>query len=263
MRPESATAAESGSSTRALTRGSDRTLYRGVKHVVDVVFASTLLALTFPLLLLLMALVKLTSEGPAIYAQVRLGLNGRSFRIYKFRTMFQDCERHTGPKWATTDDPRVTPLGRFLRKSHLDELPQLWNVIRGDMSIVGPRPERPEFVVQLEKVIPAYRDRLLVRPGITGLAQIQLPPDEHIEGVREKVAYDLHYVQTISLGLDLRIVVGTALKIVGLSFPTIRKVLWLSTPASALTSTAPAASSVTVPVESDAIVPTLLTSSVS
>lgn len=258
MRSETTAVAPDGDRALPGSRAAGHTLYRGVKHVVDVVFASTLLALTSWLLLLLMALVKLTSEGPAIYAQVRLGLNGRPFRIYKLRTMFLDCEKLTGPKWATSDDPRVTPLGRFLRKSHLDELPQLINVIRGQMSLVGPRPERPEFVVQLEKVIPGYRDRLLVRPGITGLAQIQLPPDEHIEGVREKVAFDLHYVDRMSFWLDTRIIIGTGLKILGMSFPAIRNVLRLSTPSP---SQMAAVRQTPVRVEAENVVPSLMTSS--
>ena len=106
---------------------------------------------------------------------MRLGKNGRPFRLHKIRTMRHDCEKATGPRWAVPGDPRITPLGRFLRQTHLDELPQLWNVLRGEMSLVGPRPERPEFVPDLEQAIPHYRDRLLVRPGVTGLAQVQLP----------------------------------------------------------------------------------------
>ena len=135
-----------------------------------------------------------------------------------------DCERATGPQWAKARDPRATPLGRVLRATHLDELPQLWNVVRGEMSLVGPRPERPEFVRELERVIPNYRERLRVRPGITGLAQVQLPPDEDLAGVTRKVAYDVYYVERISPWLDLRILMGTALKLSGASFHSIR---WL------------------------------------
>src|SRR5439155_12868491 len=120
--------------------------------------------------LLSMLLVKLTSRGPALYTQTRLGRNGRPFTIYKLRTMQHRCESLTGARWSTPGDPRITPVGRFLRKTHLDELPQLWNVLRGDMALVGPRPERPEFVPQLEQAVPHYRDRLLVRPGVSGLA---------------------------------------------------------------------------------------------
>ena len=156
-------------------------------------------SLAAPLILLAMALVKLTSRGPAIYRQVRAGLGGRPFTIYKIRTMAHDCEARTGPVWATADDPRVTPLGRFLRRSHLDELPQLWNVLRGEMSLVGPRPERPEFVAQLQRAIPDYRRRLQVPPGVTGLAQVQLPPDTDLAGVRRKLVYDLYYIRRMEL----------------------------------------------------------------
>jgi len=150
--------------------------------------------------------------------------------ILKLRTMYHDCELETGPQWAKARDPRATPLGRFLRASHLDELPQLWNVVRGEMSLVGPRPERPEFVRDLERVIPNYRGRLRVRPGITGLAQVQLPPDADTDGVARKVAYDVYYVERISLWLDLRILIGTALKMAGNSYGFIRLLVALPRP---------------------------------
>jgi lipopolysaccharide/colanic/teichoic acid biosynthesis glycosyltransferase len=156
-------------------------------------------------------LVKLTSRGPVIYSQTRLGHGGRPFRIYKFRTMWHECERHSGPRWSRRGDPRVTPLGRFLRLSHLDELPQLWNVVKGDMSLVGPRPERPEFIPTLELSIPRYRERLQVLPGVTGLAQVQLPPDTDMASVRRKLAYDLYYVERRTLWLDVRLIASTAL----------------------------------------------------
>lgn len=197
------------------------------KYIIDLASASLLLAVAWPMIVLLMALVRLTSRGPALYSQVRLGLDGRPFTIYKLRTMFHDCERLTGPRWCATGDSRVTRLGRFLRVSHLDELPQLWNVLRGEMSLVGPRPERPEFVRQLERVIPNYRERLRVLPGITGLAQIQLPPDEDVSGVSDKVAYDVYYVHRSNAWLDLRIVAGTGMKVLGVPFQTIRTMLQL------------------------------------
>jgi lipopolysaccharide/colanic/teichoic acid biosynthesis glycosyltransferase len=159
-------------------------------------------------------LVKLTSRGPAIYSQTRVGRGGRPFRIYKFRTMWHECERHSGPRWCSQGDPRVTPLGRFLRWTHLDELPQLWNVVRGDMSLVGPRPERPEFTPMLERSLPRYRDRLHVRPGVTGLAQVHLPPDTDLASVRRKLTYDLYYVERRTLWLDLRLIASTALVMV-------------------------------------------------
>ena len=197
--------------------------YARVKAVADFVAACCLLVPAAPLILLSALLVKLTSRGPAFYSQTRLGRGGRPFTIYKMRTMYHECEKHGGPKWSTAGDPRITPVGRFLRRTHLDELPQLWNVLRGDMSLVGPRPERPEFVPQLEWSIPHYRRRLLVRPGVTGLAQVQLPADSDLESVRRKLAYDLYYLGEMSFWLDLRILLGTALKVFGVSFHTLRK----------------------------------------
>ncbi len=195
------------------------------KALVDVLVASTLLVLTAPLILLGMLLVKATSRGPALYRQVRLGRDGRPFVLYKIRSMPHDCEKATGPQWSSGRDPRVSPLGRFLRRSHLDELPQLWNVIRRDMSLVGPRPERPEFVAKLERQVAGYRDRMNVLPGITGLAQVQLPPDEDVEDVRRKVTCDLCYIQLMSPALELKILIGTALKVVGFSYEANRRVL--------------------------------------
>jgi lipopolysaccharide/colanic/teichoic acid biosynthesis glycosyltransferase len=125
--------------------------------------------------------------------------------------MYHNCEQWSGPRWASRGDPRITPLGHYLRRFHVDELPQLWNVIRGDMCLVGPRPERPEFIPSLEKALPHYTDRLLVRPGITGLAQVQLPPDTDLASVRRKLAYDLYYVRHLSPWLDLRILLCTLL----------------------------------------------------
>jgi lipopolysaccharide/colanic/teichoic acid biosynthesis glycosyltransferase len=204
-------------------------LFASLKLVIDRAVAVFLLVTAAPLIFGLMALVRMTSRGPSIYSQVRLGLNGRPYFIYKLRSMYSDCERATGAVWARPGDIRVTPLGRILRRTHLDELPQLWNVVRGDMSLVGPRPERPVFVDKLEEIIPGYRGRMRVRPGITGLAQVQLPPDEDYEGVSRKVAYDLYYVQSASLTLDIQIIVGTALKITGVPFEAIRRLTGLPT----------------------------------
>jgi len=169
-----------------------------------------------PILLLAALLVRLTSRGPILYSQVRLGRFGKPFSIYKLRTMYHDCERASGACWSQPGDPRVTPLGRFLRATHLDELPQLWNILRGDMSIVGPRPERPEFAPSLERAIPNYRSRLLVWPGVTGLAQVQLPPDSDITSVRLKVAHDLYYIRHFGCWLDLRILACTVLHLMGI-----------------------------------------------
>jgi lipopolysaccharide/colanic/teichoic acid biosynthesis glycosyltransferase len=185
---------------------------------VEWVFALLLLILSGPVILLSALAVKLTSHGPAFYSQTRLGRRGKAFRIHKVRTMTDNCEKSTGATWAATDDPRVTPVGRFLRKTHLDELPQLINVLRGEMSIVGPRPERPEFIPKLEQAVPHYSDRLLVRPGVTGLAQVQLPADTDLASVRRKLAYDLYYIRHISLWLDARLIACTAVHCFGVPF---------------------------------------------
>ena len=199
------------------TEGPTATWYAWVKAAGDFAVALVLLVVLTPLLLVVGVLVKLTSSGPALYSQLRLGKNGRAYRIYKFRTMWHNCEQQSGPQWSRPGDPRVTRLGRLLRRTHLDELPQLWNVLRGDMSLVGPRPERPEIVPLLEEAIPGYRRRLLVRPGVTGLAQLQLPPDTDLASVRRKLAHDLYYVQCCGPWLDLRILLATAGYLAGTS----------------------------------------------
>jgi lipopolysaccharide/colanic/teichoic acid biosynthesis glycosyltransferase len=181
-----------------------------------------LLVFTAPLIALAMVLVKLTTRGPALYSQTRLGLYGRPFTIFKIRTMIHECESLTGARWCAPGDTRITPVGRWLRRTHIDELPQLWNVLKGDMSLVGPRPERPEFVPRLEQAIPCYRERLSVRPGVTGLAQVQLPPDTDLGSVRAKLAYDLHYVRNLGIWFDVRIFGATSLKMIGVPYRGIR-----------------------------------------
>jgi lipopolysaccharide/colanic/teichoic acid biosynthesis glycosyltransferase len=188
------------------------------KGAMDLGFALVLLVLTAPLVLLAALAVKLTSRGPVFYCQKRLGRGGRPYTIYKIRTMYHDCESRSGACWATAGDPRITPVGRFLRQTHIDELPQLWNVLRCEMSLVGPRPERPEFVPQLAKAIPGYRERLLVRPGVTGLAQVQLPADTNLDSVRRKLAFDLYYIENANLFLDLRLILSTAFQAIGVPF---------------------------------------------
>jgi lipopolysaccharide/colanic/teichoic acid biosynthesis glycosyltransferase len=191
------------------------TKFLGGKRAMDLVLAASLSLLSWPLMVLAIALVKLTSPGPGIYSQTRSGRHGRPFRMYKIRTMTHDCERLTGAQWAVPNDPRVTAVGRFLRETHIDELPQLWNVLRGEMSLVGPRPERPEIVAKLEQHLPDYRDRMRVLPGVTGLAQVQLPPDTSLECVRRKLACDLCYTQRLDIQLDLKILLATGLKVAG------------------------------------------------
>jgi lipopolysaccharide/colanic/teichoic acid biosynthesis glycosyltransferase len=199
--------------------------YGVFSRIINIVLAALLLLLTSPLLLLSAILVKLTSRGPVLYWQTRLGLFGKPFTIYKLRSMYYECERDSGVRWSTPGDNRITPVGRFLRRTHLDELPQLWNVLRGDMSLAGPRPERPEFVPKLEQVIPRYRDRLLVPPGVTGLAQVQLPPDVDLASVRIKLAYDLYYARNRGFWLDLRIVLATVGKILHVPHHISRRLL--------------------------------------
>jgi lipopolysaccharide/colanic/teichoic acid biosynthesis glycosyltransferase len=179
------------------------------KAVADLALAALLAVPALPVVLLAALLVKLTSRGPAFYTQTRVGRHGRLFTILKLRTMIHNCESLTGPRWSMPGDPRVTRFGWFLRASHLDELPQLLNVLRGEMSLIGPRPERPEFVPELERSLPAYRQRLQVLPGVTGLAQVQLPPDTDLDSVRRKLAHDLYYIEHLGPWLDLRILFCT------------------------------------------------------
>jgi len=216
---------------------------RVFKRIVDVVGAALLLAVLWPVMILTALLVKLTSPGPVIFKQTRVGLNvrqprrdrrnvakgpprdvgerrfrrldrrgkasyGRHFVLYKFRTMRYDAEKN-GAQFAVQGDTRVTPIGRFLRKTRLDELPQLWNVLRGEMSLVGPRPERPEFIEQLTEEIPEYLDRLGLKPGLTGVAQIVNGYDNNIESFRRKVAFDLLYLQNCCFWNDIKILFRT------------------------------------------------------
>jgi lipopolysaccharide/colanic/teichoic acid biosynthesis glycosyltransferase len=181
------------------------------KRMVEAVLAALLLLPPPPLAALTALLVRLSSPGAVLYRQMRVGLDGKVFELLKWRTMRADAEKLSGPVWATGDnDPRVTKLGRLLRKSRLDEVPQLWNVLRGDMSFVGPRPERPHFVRQLKEVIPYYDERHSVRPGITGWAQVKFPYGSTLEDAEEKLEYDLYYVKHMSLLLDVAIVLETA-----------------------------------------------------
>ncbi|HSQ58872.1 MAG TPA: sugar transferase [Acidobacteriota bacterium] len=213
----------------------------GVKRVIDVVLSSIGLIVLLPVFAAVAVAIKIDSRGPVFYAQERVGLNrrrrlngngngngnghgnghapardqrrqdcfGRPFKIYKFRSMVVDAEKNTGAVWATKNDSRITRLGAFLRKSRLDETPQLWNVLKGDMSLVGPRPERPKFVVELAQSLPDYAGRCDALPGITGLAQVKWHYDTSIETVNRKLQYDLYYVQNRRLLLDLKIMAAT------------------------------------------------------
>lgn len=180
-----------------------------VKRLMDVFVSTLFLLIGAPVWLAVAVAVRLESQGPAIYRQERVGQNGRLFTMYKFRTMRNDAESESGPVWATEDDPRYTKLGRWLRRTRIDEVPQLLNVMLGDMSLVGPRPERQFFVDKLVTEIPLYRRRLRVKPGITGVAQVKWKYDQSVEDVRQKVKYDLFYISNMSIGMDLKILFAT------------------------------------------------------
>jgi len=188
--------------------------YRAVRPYVDWMAAFVLFVLSTPAMLFCAMLVKLTSRGPVFYTQERVGQFERVFRIIKFRTMYDGAESETGPVWASGDaDPRVTPVGRVLRRLHLDELPQLINVLRGEMSLIGPRPERPHFVAMLREQVRDYGKRFAVKPGITGLAQVKLGYDRTLRDVRRKVKYDCMYIRRMCWWVDFLIISGTAARV--------------------------------------------------
>ena len=179
------------------------------KRVVDLLVACALIVFTLPLLAIVALAIKCDSPGPILYRQERVGLGGRRFMLLKFRSMVQNAESDGQPVWAAEKDVRVTPVGRIIRRLRIDELPQLLSVLRGDMSMVGPRPERPYFVNKLTDVIPFFAERHKVKPGITGWAQINYPYGASIEDAREKLAYDLYYTENRRLSLDLAILIST------------------------------------------------------
>lgn len=189
--------------------------YNGLKRVFDVAASIVGLILTAPVMLIAIIAIKMESKGgPAFYSQIRSGRFTRSFRIYKLRTMIEGAEKD-GAKWASASDARITKIGKFLRKTRIDEIPQFWNVLKGDMSLVGPRPERPEFVELLQREIPFYVQRHLVKPGVTGWAQINYPYGASVEDARNKLTYDLYYVKHSSISLDFQILlrtIGTIMK---------------------------------------------------
>ncbi len=179
-------------------------------RVFDILMVAAILVIALPIMLVAMAVIALTDGFPIFYTQTRVGLNGETFRLYKLRSMRRDAETTGAPKWATKDDDRVLPCGRFIRKARIDELPQLFNVLRGDMSIVGPRPERPEFVEALAKRLPFYHERHTVRPGLTGWAQVSYPYGSSEEDAMKKLRYDIYYVKNHNLLFDLMILLQTA-----------------------------------------------------
>jgi exopolysaccharide biosynthesis polyprenyl glycosylphosphotransferase len=197
-----------GSRSRARSPVQEAALAGAVRRGRDIAGSMLLLVLTLPLLLLVAWLIKLDSPGPVLYRQDRVGLHGRIFTLWKFRSMRVDAEA-AGPRWAAERDPRVTRVGAVIRACRVDELPQLVNVLRGEMSLVGPRPERPHFTVQLARVIPRYDERTCVLPGVTGWAQVSYPYGASIEDARAKLDYDLYYLANRSLLFDLRILAAT------------------------------------------------------
>jgi sugar transferase (PEP-CTERM system associated) len=189
---------------------------RLIKRLVGFVLSSIMLVLISPLILVVTIVIKLESKGPVLFRQERVGEDGEIFTVYKFRSMRADAEAVSGPVWAEEDDPRITKVGKIIRKLRIDELPQLWNVLKGDMSFVGPRPERPFFVEKLKKTIPYYNERFAVKPGVTGWAQVKYPYGATEQDALEKLKYDLYYIKNMSLFMDLMVIFHTV-KIVLLS----------------------------------------------
>jgi sugar transferase (PEP-CTERM system associated) len=187
---------------------------RMTKRLIDIVLAAIGVCGSFPVMVLISILVKLDSYGPVFFRQERVGENGRYFTLVKFRTMVADAEKETGPVWSQTTDPRVTKLGVILRRTGMDEIPQLFNVLKGDMSFVGPRPERPHFVTELQQKIPYYTQRLAVKPGITGWAQVRYGYGATLEDAVEKLQYDLYYIKNMSVFLDLLVILSTIHKVI-------------------------------------------------
>lgn len=189
-------------------------LYETIKQVLDTIGATVLLVSLSPVMLLVAILVKTTSPGPAIYSQTRLTIGNRPFKLYKFRTMRADAERTTGAVFAQINDPRITSIGRFLRMTRLDELPQLFNVLKGEMSLIGPRPERPELAEELAKEFIGFNQRTLVKAGITGLAQVSSGYASSVDDYKAKLALDRLYVNNRCLSLDLKIALRTVITVV-------------------------------------------------
>jgi lipopolysaccharide/colanic/teichoic acid biosynthesis glycosyltransferase len=202
--------------------------YFRIKPWLDRGLAALLLIPGLPMMGFLILLIRASSRGPGVYRQVRVGQGGKNFTMYKLRSMRLDAEAKSGPAWSASGaDPRVTRLGYWLRRLHLDELPQLFNVLRGEMALVGPRPERPEFVKVLARQIPGYMDRLSVLPGVTGLAQINLPPDSDLDSVRRKLIVDVDYILSAGFWLDFRILFCTILRMLWIKGPAVTRAIGL------------------------------------
>jgi len=207
--PEPTTMALFGGGFLGVIASFIRKAYVGAKRLFDVGAALVGFIILSPLLILTALLVCLTSRGPIIYMQERVGKDGKNFNMYKFRTMKVDAEKNTGPVWAQSNDDRLIPIGKLLRKAHIDELPQLWNILIGEMSLIGPRPERPIFVEKFKEEIIGYEKRLRVKPGLTGLAQVWHRYDETFADVKKKLKYDLLYIRKMNFWADLGIIMRT------------------------------------------------------
>ena len=211
--PEPVTIVGVGLGFVALTSHLARRYFETAKEVADIVIGFVALVLCFPVLAVCAAIIRLSSDGPVFYRQNRVGKKGKLFMMYKFRTMHTGAELGTGAVWAARGDSRVVPVCRWMRRSHVDELPQLINVIKGEMSLVGPRPERPEILSELEKTYPDVRKRLAVRPGITGLAQVRNGYDTTVEAFRAKLEADLEYIERRNWSMEFRIMAATVGKL--------------------------------------------------
>ncbi len=209
--PEPATLALFGSGIFGMIVSFLKRAYLVAKRIFDIIVSLLGILILSPLFLLAAILIKSSSKGPILYKQIRVGQKGKLFEIYKFRSMKMDAEKECGPVWAKKDDDRLITVGKFLRMSRIDELPQFFNILKGDMSLIGPRPERPVFVEKFKEMIPDYEKRLLVKPGITGLAQVWHKYDETIKDVRKKIKYDVLYIKKLNFGTDVRIFLRTFL----------------------------------------------------
>lgn len=207
--PEPSTLILFGSGILGMIAGFVRRTYIAIKRAFDVTASIIGIICLSPLFIITSLLIKLTSKGPIFYKQTRVGKDGNLFEMYKFRTMCVNAEQGTGPVWAAENDPRLIPVGKILRKTHVDEIPQFINILKGEMSLIGPRPERPVFVDKFKEIIPDYTKRLAVKPGITGLAQVWHRYDETIEDVKKKIKYDLLYIKKYCLWTDMRILFRT------------------------------------------------------
>jgi lipopolysaccharide/colanic/teichoic acid biosynthesis glycosyltransferase len=190
-----------------------RRYFEAAKEIFDILMGVVFGILALPLLAVCAAIIRLSSKGPVLFTQIRVGKDGHPFRMYKLRTMYIDAEAKSGPAWARRDDPRVVPACRWMRRSHVDELPQLLNIIRGEMSLVGPRPERPEILAELEKAYPEVRRRHAVKPGITGLAQVRAGYDTTVDAFRRKLHHDLEYIKKRRWRNELKILTSTLSKV--------------------------------------------------